>query len=114
MIESRVVLALIERLRQIPEGTIASTARRAKMEPTALSRLRRGENADIRLSTLGRISEALGEPIGQMLGESPAKPGQLAYDPVPQRLVKRAQKQLLAAADAIERLAARFPDEDNG
>lgn len=62
--------ALRARVNAIPEGQVSQTARDAGLDLTQLLRLKRGEALDVKLSTLSRLASALGEPIGQALGET--------------------------------------------
>lgn len=59
--------ALVARLRAIPDGQVTATAKRAGVPLTQLLRLRRGENTDVRLSTLERLARGLGELPGLVL-----------------------------------------------
>src|SRR5262245_63800805 len=62
---------LIARLRAIPDGFVADTARKAKLTYRQLLRLRKGERIEgIRLSTLERLATALGVTVGTLLGET--------------------------------------------
>lgn len=95
------VAALIDRLAALPDGDVAPVARRAGMAERALRRLRRGENADVRLSTLERLSLALGESASELLGEErrpPQRPG--AADPS-YDLALRVQRQVLEIGERM-------------
>lgn len=61
--QSTLEAALVRLLKDIPDGKVSETARRAKMSSQALFRLRRGENLDVRLSTFSRLADALERPI---------------------------------------------------
>lgn len=56
---TRLEAALVERLRAIPDGQITKTAARAGLPLRHLVRLRKGENVDVRLSTLERVAKGL-------------------------------------------------------
>jgi transcriptional regulator with XRE-family HTH domain len=102
---------LRQRLRKIEN--VAAIARRAKMDPTQIHRLRslvdEHGNAcdpqDVRLSTLERIADALGEPLDALVGRVPSPP-----EPQPQRsakeraLLKKAKRHASDLAAALQKL----------
>lgn len=64
--------ALVAQLQRIPEGDISETARRAGISVRQLQRIRAGA-ADIRLSTLQRLAEALGVHGAALIGGTPPR-----------------------------------------
>lgn len=58
---------LLDRLRAIPEGAVAQTARAAGMPVRHIVRLRQGKSLDIRLSTLERIAAGVGITPAELL-----------------------------------------------
>lgn len=52
----------------IPDGEVSETARAAGLALTQLLRLRRGENLDIKISTLARLAQAMGKTADELLG----------------------------------------------
>lgn len=102
---------LIERLRAIPEGQVAETARRAGITYRQLLRLRSGTGImGVRLSTLEKLAEALDEPVGVLLGETGAPPPRERAqrrgpdDRQIQQMVRRFQRvadEAAAAADVL-------------
>ena len=106
---------LLERLRRIPAGEIAATARRAEMDPRHLQRLRSGESLQVWLSTLERLAQGLGESIGAMLGEGPSE---LRIRPEPVRpelpALRRLLRQIEAMAEDARAVSALLPVEQPG
>lgn len=101
---------VVSRLRAIPDGEITATATRAGIGLHQLLRYRRGENADIRLSTLEKLCRALGEPPSKVL--EAAKVNARAKATVDPRVVRSVVKQLLVVAAAAEKLERELPPED--
>jgi transcriptional regulator with XRE-family HTH domain len=107
----RAVDALLARVTAIPEGDVAATARRAGIPHRHLTRLRQGISPDVRLSTLEKLSQGLGEPISALIGEKEWKPPpeKPSVDP---RVVRRLLTRLAAVADAARKVAEELPPED--
>lgn len=68
----KVVENLVSRLRMIPDGEVAATARRAGVAYRQLMKLRAGQNADIRISTLEKLAQGIGTSMADLLGDDPA------------------------------------------
>jgi transcriptional regulator with XRE-family HTH domain len=113
----------VARLKAIPDGQIAETARRAGMKDTQLMRLRRGENTDIKLSTLERLARGLQTPVSQLLTDLETNSGVTVVSEsreeyrVDRRLTRahaRAVKKLREVAEILEKSASTLPDEKEG
>lgn len=108
----RAVDALLARVKAIPEGDVAATARRAGMPHRHLTRLRQGLSPDVRLSTLEKLAHGLGEPISALIGEKDWKPPapKPSIDP---RVVRQLLRRLAAVADASRKVAEQLPADES-
>lgn len=104
---------LVQRLREIPDGQITSAAKRGGLELTQILRLRRGENTDVRLSTLERLAKGLGVTAASLIAHESLK-----VEPPPQqsrgvdpRLVLRLIKRSRAFVADVQRFAEALPDD---
>jgi DNA-binding Xre family transcriptional regulator len=64
----KAMAATVARLAKVPDGEVSALARRARMSPRQLQRLRAGKLTDVKLSTLTRIAEALGLDLATLIG----------------------------------------------
>lgn len=71
----RTIAAVQRRLEQIPDGEVSAVARRAKMSPRQLRRLRAGGLAHAKLITLVHLAEALGITPAELIGGSHPRRG---------------------------------------
>lgn len=96
----------------IPDGEVSETARAAGLALTQLLRLRRGENLDIKISTLVRLAQAMGKSADELLGlESPppnagAEAALRRVDQMMEDRRKQLEKEQAEVARQLERLAA--------
>lgn len=110
----RAVRRLLQRLRDIPEGEIAKTARGAGMAPRQLRSLRSGKSADVKISTLERLAAGLREPLGWILDAGPRPAPAVSEEPpaVDVRAVRRLLRRLDAVAEAARQVAEQLPDDE--
>ncbi len=99
---------LVERLKAIPDGEVAATARRAEIGYRQLMKLRAGKNADIRLSTLEKLARGMRTTMADLLGENPQAPRQVdrAITAREARSLERVRRAAATLAEAAEDLAA--------
>lgn len=94
----------------IPDGDVSETARRADLALTQILRLRRGENLDIKISTLARLAQAMGRSTDELLGLRAPSPNTVAeaavrrMDQMMEQREQQIRKEIEAAAKQLERL----------
>lgn len=105
---NRLQRALVVRLRAIPAGKLAATARRivraqggkdtdadfeqrTEAEKRQIQRLRAGDNTDVKLSTLADIARALGESPLEILAPAARRPAPIGRRAGKPRGVRRQQ-----------------------
>ena len=103
---------LVTRLKEIPDGEISATARRAGLPARHVRRLRGGKSPDVRLSTLEKLAIGLREPLGWVIDDGPAPTTPAAPKPLDARPIRRLLRAVeKLGADALAVAALLPPDE---
>lgn len=114
---------LLERLKAIPEGAVAHTARAAGLPVRHIVRLRQGKSLDVRLSTLERLAAGLGVTAAELLTDpsvggltaaeirsiaAPTKP----LPTIPARKLRTLQRQVDRVFEELSKYGERDEDDD--
>lgn len=106
-----VQMQLVERLKEIPDGEISATARRSGLALQQLLKLRRGENTDIRLSTLVKIARGLGVTPASLISDPRPLPKRPISAPINPRMVRGLIKKTRRFVEDVQRFVETLPDE---
>lgn len=111
--------ALHAALSSISDGSVSKAARDAGMSATALARLRRGEQLNIRVTTLVKLSQALGKTTDELLGLAPPSgfakiPTSGAAPGLTSRDEARLRSQLAKIAAVASRAQSLLPRQTDG
>lgn len=101
---------LVTHLQRIPEGDISETARRAGISVRQLLRIRAGE-ADIRLSTLQRLADAMGVHGCVLLGGTMARTSSSSRPRRPAPIGRRRGKPRAARRQPLSGAPEPFDDD---
>lgn len=103
---------LVRRLREIPDGEVSATARRAKLPLRHLLRLREGKSPDVRLSTLEKLAEGLREPLGWVIDDGVQPASSQPERPLDTRALRRLLRDLKKLGHDARIVEAFVPDPE--
>jgi len=102
--------ALRAALLSIPDGQVTETANAAGLALSQLLRMRRGENLDIKISTLTRLAQAMGRTTDELLGLREPSPNTVAEAALRKvaELMEERRKRLEREKERVEKQLAQL------